>query len=118
MSQDVFDSVVSFCKKISKQVTKIDKIKAERARQNRIKAQNDPFTKKLKSDSMKKFYEKKREEEAEQEAIDEYYCQPTSCYCHLGNPPCSYCTDTNYCEECDEKTWDDECPKCGKYIAR
>jgi len=40
--------------------------------------------------------------------------RPTGCSCHTGNPPCSYCTDTNYCEDCEEKTWNDECPRCGE----
>lgn len=41
------------------------------------------------------------------------YDKPDSCSCHI-SAPCSYCTDTNYCEDCDTVTWEDECPDCGK----
>ena len=64
-------------------------------------------------DLEEKVIEKEHREYLSSMFMEERY---PSCTCHLGNPPCSYCTDRNYCEYCDESTWDDECPKCGKNI--
>jgi len=30
------------------------------------------------------------------------------CYCHLGMPPCTYCTDTYECETCGRRCITDE----------
>lgn len=48
--------------------------------------------------------------------MSEIYEKPESCYCHHGNVPCSFCTDANYCEECNKNTWDDECLDCGAIL--
>ena len=108
---DIFDRVGE----VSQVMNNLYKKKAEAIRQRRIKAQNNPFTKRRKSKSMKKYWKERRNKEVEerevQKARDAYI--PESCYCHLGNPPCSWCTDTNYCELCDINTWGDECPNCG-----
>jgi hypothetical protein len=71
-----------------------------------------------KSSAMKDYWKKKKEKEKhdkeDEEAARNYVHE--SCYCHLGNPPCGFCTDSNYCEDCDVRTLDDECPKCGKFF--
>ena len=45
---------------------------------------------------------------------EEDFCREpaTSCYCHTGNPPCGYCTDTILCEKCGEPVEEDVCEKC------
>ena len=35
--------------------------------------------------------------------------EPTSCYCHAGNAPCSWCTGGEYCEKHDCRTDDERC---------
>jgi len=58
--------------------------------------------------------QKKREFSYEE---DFYLRRPEACHCNaISHPPCSFCTDRNYCEECDEGTWDGECPNCGKVL--
>lgn len=36
------------------------------------------------------------------------YGPPTSCSCHTGNPPCSFCTDYTECINCGEITHNDD----------
>lgn len=110
------DEVWNGLENFSKAMNELYKKKEERARQNRIKAQNNPYTKRRKSEAMKKYWKEKK-----QKAIDElvrvkdcYEYSQECCVCHLGNPPCGYCTSSNFCEECDVVTHDEECPKCGK----
>lgn len=31
-----------------------------------------------------------------------------SCYCHIGNAPCGYCTDGFKCDMCEERKHNDE----------
>lgn len=36
------------------------------------------------------------------------------CFCSTSNnPPCSFCENANYCENCDTATMSEECPDCG-----
>jgi len=105
---------------MTKEFHRLGEIRAEAISKRRSKAQNNPITKARKSAAMKKFYADKKErekrEEEEAEFIRDY--RHESCYCHMGNAPCGFCTDTNYCETCDVQTWDDDCPKCGKDITK
>ena len=109
------DKIFDRAMEVSQIMNDLYEKKAEAIRQRRLKAQNNPSTKRRKSESMKRYWkarqDKEAEEREEQKARDSYV--PESCYCHIGNPPCSWCTDTNYCEICDINTWNDECPKCG-----
>lgn len=75
-----------------------------------------------KSERMKEFWKKKKEEQRKIKEDTEYYEslpkaeKYRSCTCWQGNAPCSYCTDRNYCEKCDIATWDEICPTCGQEI--
>lgn len=60
--------------------------------------------------------EPKKEKIMKKEYIYEERSKPESCYCHTTNPPCSFCVDRNYCENCDVSTWDDECPECDQSL--
>jgi uncharacterized protein YfaS (alpha-2-macroglobulin family) len=89
-------------------------------RQNRIKGQEK--AKARKSYKMKLYWQNKKQKEREKQEDEDYFNslpkeeKYRSCTCWQGNPPCTYCTDTNYCEDCDIKTWEDECPNCGKLL--
>ncbi|HDY68757.1 MAG TPA: hypothetical protein ENH85_13330 [Candidatus Scalindua sp.] len=114
---DIWDGVERFAKGMNFLYEQRAKI----IHQNRVDGQNNPLTKKRKSESMKRYWANKKqvEKEAREEEFrnnmtaEEYH---PSCSCHTGNPPCSYCTDRNYCEKCDEGTWDKECPSCGAVL--
>lgn len=115
---DIFKKVENF----SKAMCELYKIKAEKIHQRRIKAQNNPLVKQRKSRAMKEYWAKKKEEEQKEREERDYINSLSkeelhpSCTCFLGNPPCAFCTDSNYCEECNIQTWDNYCPECGKLI--
>jgi len=115
------DQIFDFAVGLSKAMNKLYKRKAEIIHGNRVRGQNNPYTKRRKSESMKKYWREKREREQQeredQKARDEYVHE--SCYCmNTPMPPCSFCTDSNYCEACNILTMDEECPECGKLIER
>jgi HSP90 family molecular chaperone len=109
------DEIIKGCSSIIEAINKIKHY-------NRSKGQEK--CKYIKSIKMKKYWKEKKKKELQKKQDEEYYNsllpseKYTSCTCWLGNPPCQYCTDTNYCEDCDIKTWDNICPKCGKEIGR
>jgi|WetSurMetagenome_2_1015567.scaffolds.fasta_scaffold543831_2 hypothetical protein len=110
------NDIFEFAENFSKVIFELTKKKQEQQRLNRIKGQNRPFTKNRKSKSMKKYWEEKRQKEIddkENEILRVEYIQE-HCTCHLGNPPCAFCTKSNYCEDCDINTIDENCPKCGR----
>lgn len=50
--------------------------------------------------------------------IDYEYMQD-HCYCSTcSNPPCSFCTSANYCENCDVATMNSACPNCEKDLEK
>jgi len=108
----MFDKALTFAKAMNELYIR----KEQAIHKKRVAAQNNPLTKARKSRAMKKWWAKKKAQEIEEREKEKRQAEyiHESCYCHTGNPPCSYCTDTNYCEKCDANTWDDECPKCGK----
>ena len=111
---DIFDSISNFCEEMNK----LRVIKQRNITKRRIKAQNNPLTKARKSVSMKAYWERKKQkdiDEKEGEILAHEYAQE-HCICHLGNPPCSFCVDSNYCEECRIQTIEDYCPKCGEIL--
>jgi hypothetical protein len=111
---DMFDAALD----IAETLNEMYKIKLEQQRRKRVATQNNPLTIARKSRAMKKHWEEKKkaeEQEKQEEKWREEYV-PESCYCHMGNPPCSFCTDSNYCEKCDKNSRDEECPKCGENI--
>lgn len=112
MSDDPF----AFGMALSRELHRLGEIRADKIAERRRAAQNRPITKARKSESMKRFYARKRaaEKEAEEEREYRVLAGPyEGCTCHLGNPPCSWCTDSYRCEACGVQTWDEECPKCG-----
>lgn len=112
---DIMDSVI----KIGEEFSILAKLRAEVIAARRKKAQNNPVTKARKSRAMKQYWAEKKKAEKEQADEENYIRSLTkeerypSCTCFLGNPPCTFCTDSNYCEACDISTWDEQCPKCG-----
>jgi uncharacterized protein YfkK (UPF0435 family) len=89
---------------------------------NRQKGQENCKIKK--SFAMKEYWKLKKKKE-EEKINDLKYINGlikseryTSCTCFLGNPPCTFCTDSNYCGQCNIQTWDEECPKCGQNISK
>lgn len=52
--------------------------------------------------------------------ISEVEFTERGCQCHLGHPPCSYCTSFVECPECEDVFNDDEgqCPSCGAEVER
>jgi hypothetical protein len=92
--------------------------KAEKIHAKRCIAQNNLLTKSRKSRSMKEYWKKKKLREQKEQEEEEYKrsYRHESCYCHMGNPPCGFCTDSHYCEKCDVRTIYAECPKCGESL--
>ena len=101
----------------------LHKYNAEQREKKRLARLNDPYWKAKRSAAAKKAAQTRKDNKlkAQQKIKDdeegwrlaqEYVRE--HCTCHLGNPPCSFCTNSNYCEDCDLQTMDDECPKCGK----
>lgn len=120
MSNKEIDNIFIQAKNFSNKLNGLIILKQKIITERRKKAQNNFFTKRRKSEAMKKYWKtkkKKEKQEKENEKL-QYEYMHESCYCHLGNPPCSFCTDSNYCEDCDIKTLESECPKCGKNIEK
>jgi hypothetical protein len=120
ISSDNPDKIISSLESISQIFSKMYELRQEQITKRRKEAQNNPITKRRKSEAMKAWHAKKKEEAIQKKKDEEYQIANPyeGCTCFLGNPPCSFCTDSNYCEECDIKTWDSECPKCNKNIER
>jgi hypothetical protein len=101
---------------ISRKMHDLGEIRAKKIQERRKEAQNNPFTRKRKSEAMKKYWADKKQKEIDDKEGRKltYEYNRSHCTCHLGNPPCSFCTDSNYCENCDINTIEEECPNCGK----
>lgn len=113
------DEIFDFATNLSSAMNKLYERKAEIIHANRVRGQNNPYTKRRKSESMKRYWKERREREKQeredQKARDEYVHE--SCYCaNTSMPPCSFCTNSNYCDECDIATMSEECPRCDKLI--
>jgi len=93
MEEEIFDFFDKFSASVHKMAEEKVKKKLEQRKKNQIKAQNDSFTKHKKSESMKKYWEKKKLEpilkEEEKERLIENV--RSECTCFLGHAPCPYC---------------------------
>lgn len=113
------NNIFSLFHKFSEYLHKKGELRAKIKRENRIKAQNNPRTKIRKSESMKLYWKKKKQNDIDMKEAYELEMEygREHCTCHLGNPPCSFCTDSNYCEDCDIVTTNDDCPNCLKDLS-
>jgi len=113
-------TLVHCLRELSEKLDVLHCLKTEVAHLNRSHGQF--LARHRKSSAMKDYWAKKKAVEAAKRKDEEYVASLSkkeyhrSCTCHLGNPPCTFCTDSNYCESCDINTWDEYCPKCGALI--
>lgn len=83
-----------YMKFLSQHVHEVIELKKGQIQQNRISGQNNPITRRRKSEAMKAYWKNKKIKEQKEREEEEYRASyvPESCYCHMGNPPCGFCT--------------------------